>query len=275
MVFRKDLYGVPLRCSSHAIRVCPLRLFREASVLPFAGKKLADMATTCMPSALTCSHDSEWWVPLEAVSFNTAFPEPLYLKVQQDTSGEFRVMGLGVGESSDCTGQGLVLGDAPAKRVAVGALLQTSPAADVCLSKDASEMIGVPGALTPREGTNPSVGSVLHGTGGCKPCAWFWKEQGCRNGAECQHCHLCDKNEIKARRKAKSEQWKQQKQEAQLPPTEVEALGIKTSATCNHPHLHLFRQQLVLQRATVGLVQRKKAHVSLTTVTDTVVTWAA
>jgi len=86
--------------------------------------------------------DSEWWVPLEAewdkdgvvysgwfgltplqaVSFNTAFPEPLYLKVgtarnprsrpclnspcevQQDTSGEFRVLGLGVGESSDCTG---------------------------------------------------------------------------------------------------------------------------------------------------------------------------
>ncbi|CAE7029965.1 unnamed protein product, partial [Symbiodinium sp. CCMP2456] len=105
------------------------------------------MATTCMPSGT----DSEWWVPLEAVSFNTAFPEPLYLKVQQDTSGEFRVLGLGVGESSDCTGQGLVLGDAPAKHVAVGALLQTSPAADVCLSKDASEVIGVPGALTLRE----------------------------------------------------------------------------------------------------------------------------
>lgn len=183
------------------------------------------MATTCMPSALMCSNDSEWWVPLEAVSFNTAFPEPLYLKVQQDTSGEFRVLGLGVGESSDCTGHGLVLGDAPAKRVAVGALLQTSPAAaDVCLSKDASEEIGVPGALTLCEGTNPSVGSVLHGTGGCKPCAWFWKEQGCRNGAECQHCHLCDKSEIKARRKAKSEQWKQQKQEALLPPTEVESV---------------------------------------------------
>jgi hypothetical protein len=23
----------------------------------------------------------------------------------------------------------------------------------------------------------PSVGSILHGTGTCKPCAWFWKPQ--------------------------------------------------------------------------------------------------
>lgn len=25
--------------------------------------------------------------------------------------------------------------------------------------------------------TLPSVGSILHGTGTCKPCAWFWKPQ--------------------------------------------------------------------------------------------------
>jgi len=49
----------------------------------------------------------------------------------------------------------------------------------------------------------PSVGSRLHGTGRCKPCAWLWKAQGCANGSECQHCHACPVGEIKARRKAK------------------------------------------------------------------------
>jgi len=49
-----------------------------------------------------------------------------------------------------------------------------------------------------------SVGSVLHEAGQCKPCAWFWRPQGCENGAECRHCHLCGAGEIKARRKAKA-----------------------------------------------------------------------
>jgi len=45
-----------------------------------------------------------------------------------------------------------------------------------------------------------SIGSALHGTGECRPCAWFWKQAGCLNEDQCRHCHLCDKNEIKARR---------------------------------------------------------------------------
>eukprot|EP00931_Biecheleriopsis_adriatica_P031181 TRINITY_DN1830_c0_g2_i1.p1 TRINITY_DN1830_c0_g2~~TRINITY_DN1830_c0_g2_i1.p1 ORF type:complete len:399 (+),score=102.95 TRINITY_DN1830_c0_g2_i1:85-1197(+) len=48
-----------------------------------------------------------------------------------------------------------------------------------------------------------SVGSALHGTGFCKPCAWFWKSQGCQNGHECLHCHLCPRGEVKALKKAK------------------------------------------------------------------------
>eukprot|EP00439_Symbiodinium_sp_Y106_P027710 s4090_g3.t1 len=49
----------------------------------------------------------------------------------------------------------------------------------------------------------PSEGSRLHGTGLCRPCAWFWKPKGCENGEECRHCHLCPQDEIKNRRKAK------------------------------------------------------------------------
>merc|ERR1712151_838217 len=48
-----------------------------------------------------------------------------------------------------------------------------------------------------------SKGSMFHGSGECKPCAWFYKPQGCQNGAECLHCHLCPENEIQARRRAK------------------------------------------------------------------------
>jgi len=48
-----------------------------------------------------------------------------------------------------------------------------------------------------------SVGSVAHTLGECKPCAWFWRPQGCSNGFECRHCHLCPSGEVRARRKHK------------------------------------------------------------------------
>jgi hypothetical protein len=47
-----------------------------------------------------------------------------------------------------------------------------------------------------------SLGSVLHGSGECKPCAWFWKPGGCQNGRQCRHCHACPQGELIARRKA-------------------------------------------------------------------------
>jgi len=49
----------------------------------------------------------------------------------------------------------------------------------------------------------PSPGSVLHHTGECKPCAFFWKSIGCQSGKECQFCHLCDADERKRRNKDK------------------------------------------------------------------------
>merc|ERR1711933_678201 len=48
-----------------------------------------------------------------------------------------------------------------------------------------------------------SIGSEMHGIGDCKPCAWFWRPQGCSNGAECRHCHMCDQSQFKIRKKAK------------------------------------------------------------------------
>jgi len=48
-----------------------------------------------------------------------------------------------------------------------------------------------------------SIGGSLHASGACKPCAWFWRPQGCDNGIECRHCHLCAIGELKARRRSK------------------------------------------------------------------------
>jgi len=60
-----------------------------------------------------------------------------------------------------------------------------------------------------------SVGSVLHGTGSCRPCAWFWKVGGCQNGRECRHCHLCPQGELKARRTARVEALRGSRQAVQ------------------------------------------------------------
>ncbi|CAK9075874.1 unnamed protein product [Durusdinium trenchii] len=46
-----------------------------------------------------------------------------------------------------------------------------------------------------------SIGSRLHGSGLCKPCAWHWKKGGCKNGAECRHCHKCPKGEVTRRKR--------------------------------------------------------------------------
>merc|ERR1712187_426724 len=52
-------------------------------------------------------------------------------------------------------------------------------------------------------GNMMSQGSLLHGSGKCKPCAWFWKPGGCQKQQNCTHCHLCPYGEIKARKNAK------------------------------------------------------------------------
>jgi len=54
----------------------------------------------------------------------------------------------------------------------------------------------------------PSEGAALHGTGQCRPCAWYWKPQGCANAVECRHCHMCPEGELKNRKKDKVQQMR-------------------------------------------------------------------
>jgi len=47
----------------------------------------------------------------------------------------------------------------------------------------------------------PTIGSVGHWTGTCRPCAFM--ARGCSSGMSCPFCHLCDPDEKKRRRKDK------------------------------------------------------------------------
>eukprot|EP00929_Paragymnodinium_shiwhaense_P111617 TRINITY_DN79960_c0_g1_i1.p1 TRINITY_DN79960_c0_g1~~TRINITY_DN79960_c0_g1_i1.p1 ORF type:complete len:412 (-),score=74.95 TRINITY_DN79960_c0_g1_i1:387-1547(-) len=49
----------------------------------------------------------------------------------------------------------------------------------------------------------PSIGSLGHALGTCKPCAFHWKPAGCSNGSGCTFCHLCDSSVKMERRKQK------------------------------------------------------------------------
>jgi hypothetical protein len=54
----------------------------------------------------------------------------------------------------------------------------------------------------------PSIGSLLHHRGGCKPCTFF-HTRGCENKEDCPFCHLClrgeKKKRLRAQRSAKRE----------------------------------------------------------------------
>mmetsp|Transcript_23633 Transcript_23633/g.67788 ORF Transcript_23633/g.67788 Transcript_23633/m.67788 type:complete len:483 (-) Transcript_23633:175-1623(-) len=67
----------------------------------------------------------------------------------------------------------------------------------------------------------PSRGSALHKFGACKPCA-FVGHGVCRNGLNCQFCHLCEPGEKKRRRK----EWLETKRQARR-QTEVGMWGGK------------------------------------------------
>eukprot|EP00928_Gymnodinium_smaydae_P081533 TRINITY_DN65038_c0_g1_i1.p1 TRINITY_DN65038_c0_g1~~TRINITY_DN65038_c0_g1_i1.p1 ORF type:complete len:192 (+),score=23.03 TRINITY_DN65038_c0_g1_i1:58-633(+) len=56
----------------------------------------------------------------------------------------------------------------------------------------------------------PSIGSVGHATGSCRPCAHHWKVSGCSKGNTCSFCHVCDKGALKRRQQYKRTAMKRQ-----------------------------------------------------------------
>mmetsp|Transcript_104108 Transcript_104108/g.201702 ORF Transcript_104108/g.201702 Transcript_104108/m.201702 type:complete len:96 (-) Transcript_104108:98-385(-) len=63
--------------------------------------------------------------------------------------------------------------------------------------------LGSPAAANQAVGRDTASVSFLHEMGVCRPCGWFWKPGGCKNGAACLRCHACPVGELKARKKVK------------------------------------------------------------------------
>eukprot|EP00929_Paragymnodinium_shiwhaense_P025978 TRINITY_DN1555_c0_g2_i4.p1 TRINITY_DN1555_c0_g2~~TRINITY_DN1555_c0_g2_i4.p1 ORF type:complete len:219 (-),score=41.63 TRINITY_DN1555_c0_g2_i4:581-1237(-) len=85
-------------------------------------------------------------------------------------------------------------------------------------AKPSSSGLQKPAAVTAGSNTGASwssVGSMEHHLGNCKPCAWFYKRQGCQNGVECRHCHACPKGEIRRRKKDRLNKSKAEQKEAE------------------------------------------------------------
>jgi len=93
---------------------------------------------------------------------------------------------------------------------------------DICLptkSVSQPDLIFVQDA--PAAPSLPSVGSALHCSGQCRPCAWYWKPQSCQWGSECRHCHLCPIGELRRRKKEMQTRGKESKRAAKASAAEL------------------------------------------------------
>ena len=80
-----------------------------------------------------------------------------------------------------------------------------------------------------------SVGSELHQSGQCLPCAHFFKSRGCSLASACNFCHQCPEGEQKMRRKVKDAQLRQQRIEGEM----LQDMNSSTSAARNRVSLKM------------------------------------
>eukprot|EP00811_Abedinium_folium_P007145 NODE_16592_length_986_cov_7.020955.p1 GENE.NODE_16592_length_986_cov_7.020955~~NODE_16592_length_986_cov_7.020955.p1 ORF type:complete len:199 (-),score=10.14 NODE_16592_length_986_cov_7.020955:272-868(-) len=86
----------------------------------------------------------------------------------------------------------------------------------------------VPDTPMPLPPEVPSRGSLGHGLGTCKPCAWSWKPGGCSKGAMCEFCHTCTREDFKW----KKHMWQVRRRATQIQNRHGSAAD---SATTNAP----------------------------------------
>eukprot|EP00929_Paragymnodinium_shiwhaense_P049246 TRINITY_DN24852_c0_g1_i1.p2 TRINITY_DN24852_c0_g1~~TRINITY_DN24852_c0_g1_i1.p2 ORF type:complete len:136 (+),score=14.65 TRINITY_DN24852_c0_g1_i1:106-513(+) len=58
-----------------------------------------------------------------------------------------------------------------------------------------------------------------HLRGDCRPCAYYaFKEDGCRQGEDCDYCHLCTKASIRRQKRARAKASQKPVSQSRLPP---------------------------------------------------------
>jgi hypothetical protein len=83
-----------------------------------------------------------------------------------------------------------------------------------------------------------SRGSESHGSGECKPCAWFHHPDGCRHASDCEFCHLCPNGEIKKRKKEKQKMIRAMKDVTPITTPEFLNLADETDTGGTFPDIY-------------------------------------
>eukprot|EP00930_Biecheleria_cincta_P074204 TRINITY_DN613_c0_g1_i3.p1 TRINITY_DN613_c0_g1~~TRINITY_DN613_c0_g1_i3.p1 ORF type:complete len:429 (+),score=78.94 TRINITY_DN613_c0_g1_i3:30-1316(+) len=120
--------------------------------------------------------------------------------------------------------------------------------ADQSIISDSSELDAL-SLQVPSSDDLCSVGSRLHASGECKPCSWFWKPQGCKNGKDCLHCHVCPEGEVRRKKKAKAAETRKlnSTQSADAEPTGIEQ-AVDEGANVLQLQALMVQQQLLIQQ---------------------------
>eukprot|EP00931_Biecheleriopsis_adriatica_P098290 TRINITY_DN7221_c0_g1_i3.p1 TRINITY_DN7221_c0_g1~~TRINITY_DN7221_c0_g1_i3.p1 ORF type:complete len:343 (-),score=52.10 TRINITY_DN7221_c0_g1_i3:80-1108(-) len=92
-----------------------------------------------------------------------------------------------------------------------------------------------------------SQGSAFHSSGQCKPCAWFWRPQGCFNSVDCAHCHLCLPGELKKLKKAKQQALRGRGQEHTAPTGKTRMTGAMVSSANAPPAVKCLKVRIPAQ----------------------------
>ncbi|CAL1173636.1 unnamed protein product [Cladocopium goreaui] len=115
---------------------------------------------------------------------------------------------------------------------------QIEPAKEVMNNNDSRNL----GSATD-SGTEPSkpiqsiesMGSRLHESGLCRPCAWFWKPTGCRNGTECRHCRSCTLGEFNRRKRERRRLFRQKGSQQQVASGDESLLSLSPGSPQTEP----------------------------------------
>lgn len=169
--------GEELVVPSFNVKVCPELATAEAALL-------AAEEAEPMTSPLTTRSGSEQEMASTAGSASASATEDEPSTQAGGATAPAKLVGAAVADFALEFPPGLVL---------------PPPGAEGLTNEDAPASMGAPVFLADA----PNEGSKMHGTGACRPCAWFWKPVGCQNDKNCGYCHLCPESELKQRKKSK------------------------------------------------------------------------
>lgn len=69
--------------------------------------------------------------------------------------------------------------------------------------------LGVSGPQDEEKLPSWSIGAEEHDLKKCRPCAYYWRQAGCCNGADCSFCHMCDEGAYHRMRKERIDRYRE------------------------------------------------------------------